>query len=180
MNEKIKSNKEKVIHADKLLKDAWNNMDELHCGSALPMADNALTIYRSLPYDEPLVYDPMLAYSYNTLGMAYSYMNLFDDAEDACARAVFFARKSYKQNPDDEYLRLIAKYQYGYGYILQREEKLEKAYKAIHEASDIVTILKGKGSDYLPDIHKELLILCDVIGEQIDSDYWNHQLEDLR
>ncbi len=171
---------EKIILADKLLKDAWDNMDELHCGSAMPMADNAVTIYRSLAYDEPLIYDSMLAYSYNTLGMAYSFMNLLVDAEDACARAVFFARKSYKQNPDDEYLRLIAKYLYGYGYILQKEENLEKAYKAIREATDILTVLKEKESDYLPDIHKELQILCDIIGEQIDSDYWNHQLEDLK
>ena len=179
MNMKTNFKEEKIILADKLLKDAWDNMDELHCGSAMPIADHAVTIYRSLAQDEPLFYDPMLAYSYNTLGMAYSFMNLLDDAEDACARAVFFARKSYKQSPDDEYLRQITKYLYAYGHVLQREEKLEKAYNAIHEASNILTILKEKGTDYLPNIHKELLILCDVIGEQIDPDYWNHQLESL-
>ena len=79
---KTSSNEEKIILAEKLLKDAWNNMDELHCGSAMPIADHAVTIYRSLAQDEPLFYDPMLAYSYNTLGMAYSFMNLLDDAED--------------------------------------------------------------------------------------------------
>lgn len=180
MKEKIKTNKEKAIQAEQLLEEAWENMDEQHCGKAMPLADNAVTIYRSLAYEEPLIYDPMLAYSYNTLGMAYVFMHLFDDAEDAYARAVFFARKSQQQNPADEHLRMVARYLYSYSNVLRNEEKLEQAYKAIHEAADILTILKRKGSDCLPSIHKEILVLCDVIGEQIDPHYWGRQLENLR
>lgn len=90
----MKTKQEKAVEANRLLDEAWDNMDERHCGTAVPKAESAIAIYQSLAIDDPTTFDPMLADAYNTLSMAYAFMHRPDEAEDTAAKALFFAGKT--------------------------------------------------------------------------------------